>query len=311
MESTTYAFTHGLDYASIVAASEQVAWTVDAIFRDRRFDASKPIVPASWVRTQALEFLTDQDQLTLNHCRAFSYAHLNGNYEEFIPLHLTGIVQQDWHDDRAHLRALWRFGEEEMKHQQLFRRTETVLEASCGHPFGRYFDDHKVRVTEFTHAVLAYPPLPRFLLLLAFEFGTRRHYVESIREHTEASGDPLYLDVLKAHWLEEAQHVKADMLEVAQLARELSPEELSVAFDQVVEIGGLVDATFVGQIDQEIDTLQQVTGRTLSAAEVTTLRDTLCQSLSTIIAGVALTDPSFAKVALELSKEGAAKLGIA
>jgi hypothetical protein len=311
MMATTYAFTQGLDYTSIVAASEKVAWSVDEIFRDRRFDASKPIVPASWVGTQALAFLTDQDQLTLNHCRAFSYAHLNGNYEEFIPLHLTGIVQQDWHDDRAHLRALFRFGEEEMKHQQLFRRTEMVLEASCGHPFGRYFDDDKTQVTAFTNAVLAYPPLPRFLLLLAFEFGTRRHYVESIQERTAESGDPLYVDVLKAHWLEEAQHVKSDMLEVAQLAQALSPEELSVAFDQVVSIGGLVDATFVGQVDQEIETLQQVTGRTLAAAEMTALRDTLYQSLSAIIAGVALTDPSFAKVALELSKEGAAKLGIA
>jgi hypothetical protein len=58
MASPTYAFTHGFDYASIVAASEHVAWTVDAIFRDRRFDASKPIVPASWVRTQELTFLT-------------------------------------------------------------------------------------------------------------------------------------------------------------------------------------------------------------------------------------------------------------
>jgi len=311
MESTPYAFTHGLDYASIVAASEKVAWTVDDIFRDRRFDASKPMVPASWVRTQALAFLTDQDQRTLNHCRAFSYAHLNGNYEEFIPLHLTGIVQQDWHDDRAHLRALLRFGDEEMKHQQLFRRTETVLEASCGHPFGRYFDDDKARVTAFTNAMLQYPPLPRFLLLLAFEFGTRRHYVESMQERTEASGDPLYVEVLKAHWLEETQHVKSAMLEVAQLARKLSPEALSVAFDQVVEIGGLVDATVVGQVDKEIATLQQVTGRTLSTAEATTLRDTLYHSLSAIIAGVALTDSSFAKVALELSKEGAAKLGIA
>jgi hypothetical protein len=311
MGSTIYAFTQGLEYAAIVAASEQVAWTVDAIFRDRRFDASKPIVPASWVRTQALEFLTAQDQLTLNHCRAFSYAHLNGNYEEFIPLHLTGIIQQDWHDDRAHLRALLRFGEEEMKHQQLFRRTETVLEASCGHPFGRHFDDEKVRVTELTHAVLAYPPLPRFLLLLAFEFGTRRHYVESIQEQTEGSGDPLYVEVLKAHWLEENQHVKSDMLEIARLAGVLSPEELSVAFDQVKGIGELVDATFVGQVDQEVDTLQQVTGHTLAEAEVTTLRDTLYESLRSIIAGVALTDPSFAKVALELSREGAAKLGIA
>src|SRR4029453_18404212 len=97
----------------------------------------------------------------------------------------------------------------------------------------------------------------------------------------------------------------------AQLARGLSPEALREAFDQVLGLGGLVDGTFVGQVDKEIETLQQVTGRTLAAAEMTTLRDTLYQSLSAIIAGVGLTDPSFAKVALELSKEGAAKLGIA
>ena len=36
--ATTYAFTQGLDYDAIVATSEKVAWSVDAIFRDRRFD---------------------------------------------------------------------------------------------------------------------------------------------------------------------------------------------------------------------------------------------------------------------------------
>ena len=255
--------------------------------------------------------LTAQEQLTLNHCRAFSYVHLLGNYEEFIPVHVTDRVQQAWHADRAHLRALLRFCEEEMKHQQLFRRAETVLEQSCGHPFGRYFDEHKARVTELTNAILEYPSLPRFLLLLAFEWGTQRHYVESIREHTAERGDPLYVEVLKAHWLEETQHTKSDTLEIAQLARELSPEELSVAFDQIAGIGGLIDATFVGQVDKEIETLQQVTGRTLAEAEVMTLRDTLYHSLSAIIAGVSLSHPSFTKVALELSKEGAAKLGIA
>jgi hypothetical protein len=311
MGSPAYAFTQGLDYASIVAASEKVAWTVDEIFRDRRFDASKPMVPASWVGTQTLGFLDNQEQRTLNHCRAFSYVHLLGNFEEFIPLHLTGMVQQDWHDDRTHLRALLRFGEEEMKHQQLFRRAETVLEYSCGHPFGRYFDEHKARVTEFTNAILTYPPLPRFLILLALELGTQRHYVESIRDHTEESGDPLYVDILKAHWIEETQHTKSDMLEIAQLARGLSPEDLSTVFDHMAGIGGLVDATFVGQVDKEVETLQQVTGRTFTEAEATTLRDTLYQSMSAIIAGVSLTHPSFTKVALELSKEGAAKLGIA
>jgi hypothetical protein len=101
------------------------------------------------------------------------------------------------------------------------------------------------------------------------------------------------------------------MIENAQLARALSPEELSAAFEQMAGIGALVDATLVGQVDQEIATLQQVTGRTLTEAEATALRDTLYRSLQAIIAGVSLTDPSFRKVALELSPAGAAKLGLA
>src|SRR5262249_39577583 len=95
MATTPYAFTRGVDYPSIVATSEKVAWTVDEIFHNRRFDATKRIVPDSWVRTQHLTFLTPQDQRTLNHIRAFSYVHLFGNYEEFIPLHLMEIAQQD------------------------------------------------------------------------------------------------------------------------------------------------------------------------------------------------------------------------
>lgn len=310
MATTTYAFTRGVDYPSIVATSEKVAWTVDEIFRDRRFDATKHIIPDSWVRTQHLEFLNAQEQQTLNHIRAFSYAHLFGNYEEFIPIHLTGIAQQDWHDDRAHLRALLRFGEEEMKHQQLFLRAEAVLEASCGYTFGRYFDPNKDRLTAFTKAVLAYPPLPRFLLLAAFEWGTQRHYVESVRDQPGARSDPLYVDVLKYHWIEENQHTKTDVLEIAQLARTMSPDELSTAFDHVQGLGGLVDTTFVGQVDHELTTFQTVTGRTLAEPEATTLRDALYRSMQAIWAEMALTHPNFKQVALELSKEGAAKLGI-
>jgi hypothetical protein len=306
-----YEFSRGLDHASIVAASERIAWTVDEVFRDRRFDASQPMVPASWVGTQGLGFLDDNEQRVLNHCRAFSYAHLLGNFEEFAPPHAGGIVQQDWHDERARLRALLRFGDEEMKHQQLLRRAELVLEQSCGHSFGRYFDDDKVRVTALTNAILAHPPLPRFLMVFALEWGTQRHYVESIRDQTAESGDPLYVDVLKAHWVEEAQHVKLDALEIALLAREMSPDELAGAFDHVLALGGLVDAAFAGQTEQEIATVQRVTGRTFSETERTTLRDTLHRTLNGIMAGIGLTHPNFTKVALELSRHGAAKLGIA
>jgi hypothetical protein len=306
-----YAFCRGLEYPSIVAVSQRVAWTVDEIFANRHFDATKHIVPDSWVSTEHLSFLGDREQRTLNHIRAFSYAHLLGNYEEFIPLQMAEAAGQDWHDDRARLRGLFRFGEEEMKHQQLFRRTEEVLEASCGHAFGRYFDAEKVKLTSFVEAVMAYPLLPRFLLLEAFELGTQRHYVDSVRASNEAACDPLYVDVLKSHWIEESQHVKVDVLEAARLAAGMTSDEISQAFDDVLGLGGLIGETFAGQVEQELATFERVTGRVLSKPDVKALRDALSQSLQAIVAGVSLTHPDFRQVALELSKEGAAKLGTA
>jgi hypothetical protein len=218
---------------------------------------------------------------------------------------MAEVAGRDWHDDRARLRGLLRFGEEEMKHQQLFRRTEEVLEASCGHAFGRYFDKDKVRLTSFVDAVLAYPLLPRFLLLTAFEFGTQRHYVESVRAPNGAANDPLYVDVLKHHWIEESQHVKLDVLEAAHLAAGMTSEEISRAFDDVLGLGGLIGETFAGQVEQELATFETVTGRVLPKPETTALRDALNQSLQAIVAGVSLTHPDFKQVALELSKEGA------
>jgi hypothetical protein len=301
----------GLDYASIVAASERVDWTVDGIFRDRGFDASGPIVPASWVGTDTLGFLDDRTQRTLNHCRAFSYVHLLGNFEEFAPPHVTGMAQDDWHDDRARLRALLRFGDEELKHQQLFRRAERVLEESCGHPFGGYFDAAGKRVAALTRAILAHPSLARSLMVLALEWGTQRHYVESIRDARDERADMLYADVLRAHWVEESQHIKCGTLEIARQVRAMSTEERSRAFDQVGHLGGLVDAVFAGQVEEEIATVERVTGCTFASTERTTLRDTLHQSLHFIMAGIGLSHPRFTRVAVAVSPEGAGRLGLA
>jgi hypothetical protein len=307
---TEYAFCRGLEYPSIVEVSQRVAWTVDNIFAGRRFDATRRTVPDSWVGTEHLAFLNDSEQRTLNHIRAFSYAHLLGNYEEFIPVQISEVAGRDWHDERPRMRALFRFGEEEMKHQQLFQRTEEVLERSCGHSIGRYFEPDKLRLTAFTKAVLGYPLLSRFLLLAAFEFGTQRHYVESVQARDGGGSDPLYIDVLKAHWVEESQHVKLDALEAARLAAGMTPAAVGEAFDGILGLGGLIGETFVGQVEQELATFGTVTGRVLPETEAATLRDTLTQSLQAIVAGVSLTHPSFGQLALELSKEGAAKLGI-
>jgi hypothetical protein len=304
----SYGFVKDLDHPSIMEVADRVAWKVGDVIGGRRFDASKPVVPTSWVGTEALPFLEPGEQLALNHCRAFSYVHLLGNYEEFIPLHLGDAMDKSADADDLQARSLVRFGQEERKHQALFRRAESLLEESCGHPFDRYFDREKMRVKELTTAILERSLLSRFLILLALEWGTQRHYVESVRE---PSADALYVDVLKAHWVEEAQHTKWDTLEIARLAAGSSAEELGAAFDHVLGIGGFIDATLTGQVESEIETLRRVSGRAFTDEEIAMLRDALHHSLSAIVAGVALTHPSFAKVARELSQEGAATLGIA
>ena len=98
-----YAFTRGIDYGAILAVSERVAWTVDGTLRQRHFDPAGPIVPASWVGDEALAFLDDRERVTLNHCRAFSYVHLLGSFEEFAPPHVAEAAGADWHDDRTRL----------------------------------------------------------------------------------------------------------------------------------------------------------------------------------------------------------------
>ena len=305
----SYSFARGLDYDAIVAASEKVAWTVDGVFRGRRFDDSRRIVPSSWVGTEGLAFLDDWDQVVLNQCRAFSYVHLLGNFEEFAPPHLGVLVQADWHADRAQLRGLLRFGEEELKHQQLFTRAETVLEESCGHPFGRHFDAGKIEVSALTAAMLEHSPLARSLLVLALEWGTQRHYVESVRDHDD-DGDPLYADLLKAHWVEEAQHVKSGAVEIERMACAMTAAEIEDAFDDIASMGALVDGAFADQAEKEVVTLEQVTGRRLAGPDRSSLREALHQSLGWIFAGVGMSHPRFAEVAREVSPAGAAKLGI-
>ena len=299
----------GQSYADIVTASERVAWTVDQVFGDRRFDASQRIVPDSWADTGHLAFLNPREQLVLNHLRAFSYAHLFGNFEEFIPLHLVEIAERDWHGDRAYLRALFRFGDEEIKHQELMLRAEAVLEASCGHAFARHFDPEKRRIAAFTQAVLSFPPLARFVLLAALEWGTQRHYVQSVKQSGE-SADPLYVDLLRYHWVEESQHIQTDVLEIERLARAMSAAELSAMFDHVLALAGLVDEVFVGQVAQEVATFERLTGRRLSEPERASLNESLCRSMRAIFADVGLSHPRFQRLVLSLSREGAAKLGI-
>jgi hypothetical protein len=71
--------------------------------------------------------------------------------------------------------------------------------------------------------VLANPPLSVALFILMIEWMTQSHYVDSVRG--ESRLDPLFANLLRCHWIEEAQHAKLDTLMVEALADGKSEEE--------------------------------------------------------------------------------------
>ncbi len=84
--------------------------------------------------------------------------------------------------------------------------------------------------------------------------------------------DELFRDILKFHWIDEAQHAKADSLLMDEIASDLSGEEREGAVDELLELGMAIDGLLAQQIDMDIETLEGATGRTFSGDEKEEIR---------------------------------------
>ena len=90
--------------------------------------------------------------------------------------------------------------------------------------------------------------------------------------------DPLFVSLLKHHWLEESQHAKLDTLVVDKLARELDAPRIEQGVDDYMDIGKLLDGGLVAQVDLDLESLEKAIGRTLSAEDVVWTFNRLKQS---------------------------------
>jgi hypothetical protein len=112
---------HAYNYTAVLQDAQKINWRVDDLIGgDRRLDYSKPFLPDSLARTSELNILSDEEKLTLNQIRGATYLHLFGLVEEFILPFAVERAQDGVHGDKARVRALLTFAEEEAKHQQLF-----------------------------------------------------------------------------------------------------------------------------------------------------------------------------------------------
>ncbi len=252
---------HGYTYQDVLAASQRIDWRVeDLIGGDRCLDFTKPFMPGSLARVEALNFLTPREQMVLNQIRGHNYLSLFGLVEEFILPFVLDHARPQLNSDDYRTRALLQFASEEAKHIHLFKSFRTEFEAGFGMncPVIGPAED-------IAKAVLAHEPLSVALLILQIEWMTQSHYVDSV--HDDRDLDPLFRSLLKHHWMEEAQHAKLDTLMVEALADGRGVAELVRATEGYLMIGGMFDAALKTQTELDLGSFEQAVGRRLNPAD--------------------------------------------
>lgn len=253
---------HTERYAHCISTSRRVRWDIDRdVIRARRFDFSKPFLPDGLSRVSRLEFLTPAEQVRLSQVQGRTYANMFGLVERFIGIQMLSSSRHHWFGDQVALEALVRFTDEELKHQELFRRIERL--AAAGMPAGYQFLPTPNAVASqvleaSTWAVLA--------LTCHIELFTQVHYRQSIEPTGELS--ELYKDVFLFHWKEESQHAILDELEWEREHERLTPKERDAAVDDLIGLVGAIDGILQQQAGADADYFVRTSTQALSPAQV-------------------------------------------
>jgi hypothetical protein len=228
-------------YARAVSASKRVRWDIDRdVLRDRRLDLSEKFLPDGLSKVQTLDFLTEHERRFLSQIQGRTYANIFGLVERFINAKILDISVQHHLGDQTALEALVRFSDEEIKHQELFRRVEALCEdiMPSGYTFGPAPNEVAgVVLGKSTWAVLA--------LTCLIELFTQSHYTESIAPDEHLS--LLFKDVFRFHWMEESQHAVIDEIEWRAEDAKLDVDQRTNAVSDLIDLVGAVDGILQSQ----------------------------------------------------------------
>jgi len=284
-------------YAKCIEVSKRVRWDIDNdVIRGREFDFSQKFLPDGISKVEQLQFLNDDEKRLLSQIQGRTYANMFGFVERFITAKVLETTRDHWLGDQTALEALIRFRDEELKHQELFRRIETMM--ADGMPEGYKFlpDPDAVAAAVLknsTWAVLA--------LILEIELFTQEHYKQSIEPEKNLSD--LYKDIFLFHWKEETTHAMMDELEWPREDSKLSAEERDRAVDELIAIVADVDGILQNQSAADVDYFTKVCDRSFTDDEVQRIKDGVLKAYrwQYIFSGV--EHPRFQKLYNDLTTE--------
>jgi hypothetical protein len=274
-------------YAKCIEVSKRIRWDIDRdVIRGRQFDFSRKFLPDGISRVNELEFLNADERRQLSQVQGRTYANMFGLVERFIGAKILEVSREHWLGDQTKLEALVRFTDEELKHQELFRRIERMAaeDMPAGYNFlPRPNDVASVVLGKSTWAVLG--------LTCFIELFTQAHYRSSIEP--DANLSELYKDVFFFHWKEESQHAILDELEWRRENANLSATERDIAVDDLIALVGAVDGLLQLQAAADADYFLKVCGRSFTEQEQARLRAGVLKAYrwQYIVSGV--EDPRF------------------
>lgn len=249
-------------YAKCIEGSKRIRWDIDTdVIRGRDFDFSKKFLPDGISQLDQVPFLTDDQVRFISQIQGRTYCNMFGFVERFITAKILEISRDHWLGDQIALEALVRFCDEELKHQELFRRLEMMI--AEGMPAGYQFphDPNAVAgaiLSKSTWAVMA--------LIYEIELFTQEHYKQSIEP--DENLDPLFKEVFLFHWKEEANHAVMDALEWPREDAKLTQSQRDAAVGEVIALVSSVDGLLQAQSKYDAEYFLKVSRPSFTASEI-------------------------------------------
>jgi len=253
-------------YAKVIEASKRVRFDIDAdVIRGRSFDLERKYLPDGLALAERFDTLSPAERRFASQVQGRTYANMFGLVERFIGAKMLEVSREHWLGDQQALEALVRFTDEELKHQEMFRRLDAMMGAVM--PAGYRFVPQPNDVASFvlgksTWAVLA--------LVCHIELFVMAHYRSSILPDAELSA--LWKDVFMHHWREESQHAILDELEWRREDAKLSAAGRDASVDDLIQLVAGVDGVLGLQAEADAQYFAAACGRSVDAGEQARIR---------------------------------------
>ena len=246
-------------YAKCIEVSKRIRWDTDRdVIRGREFDFSRPFLPDGLSKAAQLTFLSADEKRLFSQVQGRTYAHMFALVERFIGAKVLELGRAHGLGDQVALEALVRLTDEELKHQAMFRRLETMM--APGMPAGYRF---LPQPNDVAQAVLAASTWAVLALTCDIELFSQAHYRSSIEPETRI--DPLWKDVFLFHWKEESQHAILDEIEWLRENEKIDAAQRAKAVNELIGLVGAVDGLCRMQAEADAAYFAAVAGRAFDA----------------------------------------------